>query len=1076
MDEIYNLFSMDPNEKVPEDLGNAFRHFENFRSLFSKPINTKNPKARTAIEVPDKVTSIGRFMFRDCSALSSIYIPASVMSIDSRAFDYCNSLTSISCTLQVLSLLPEGLKHQLKSITIISGLAKTPENESIDRTNNFYYWNLESIKISAKVKSIGASAFVSCTSLTSIELPQSVTSIGTGAFRYCGALASIEIPGGVRSIGATAFSGCGLTSIEIPGGVTSIEGYAFSGCSALTSIEIPDSVTSIGESAFSHCSALTSIEIPDSVTSIGEDAFSHCSALTSINIRNSVTSIKWSAFNNCNSLTSMSCTLQVWSRLPQLLKRQLNSITIIPESAELADNESINHTNNFGDCSNLESIKISVKVTSIGAHAFSDCSALTSIEIPDSVTSIGAYAFDSCNVLASIELPQSVTSIGAGAFRFCRALTSIEIPGGVKSIGVDAFKFCSALTSIEIPDSVTSIGEDAFSGCSKLTSIEIPDGVTSIEVNAFNGCSALTAINITKSVTSIGRGAFYNCSALTSIEIPGGVRSIRAYAFSDCSALTSIEIPSGVTLIEVNAFRDCAALTSIEIPDSVTSIEWYAFHGCSVLTSIEIPSGVRSIGGYAFSGCSALTSIKLPDSVKSIGVDAFSGCSALTSINIPNSVTLIERGAFDDCKSLTSISCTLQVWSQLPQLLKSQLKSITLISKSEELADNESINNTNNFRDCLKLKSIQILAEVTWIGDDAFRGCSALTAIDIPSGVTSIGNRAFQGCSALESIAIPKSVTLSGDGVFDGCSALTDKGIKNDSHAFSLSENPNNPLNSIRVGDSMSGDLFSFPRLEGNLRLTDMNPDQPVAKGVTRPCQVIYNDNRNEVNPYDELYEKTVSLNEGGKGQFPFSEGDRVEFNTTSLTRGKITVHLLPPYDDSVKRNKDLLQRVNRWAIDKRTAAKLSHMTTRCFSTILNKFNKNVLHETIINRLTQYVERIDRHQMEPNGQGNPDFKYGFSLFPDDRGKNRQANYLLVKALLRGQVNNCFENTDIFSKENIAQLRDNIISDENIFPLDSRDNRGINSYELNAILDFARDGFDFRDDAPTLLPTGWSPHY
>lgn len=104
----------------------------------------------------------------------------------------------------------------------------------------------------------------------------------------------------------------------------------------------------------------------------------------------------------------------------------------------------------------------------------------------------------------------------------------------------------------------------------------------------------------------------------------------------------------------------------------------------------------------------------------------------------------------------------------------------------------------NAFRDCNRLKSIEIPSSVKSIGHGAFDGCSgltsvkfgensqltsigvcafrhcyALTSIEIPSGVTNIGVMAFGFCVSLGSIEIPASVTSIGRLAFAMCNSFT---------------------------------------------------------------------------------------------------------------------------------------------------------------------------------------------------------------------------------------------------------------------------------------------------------------
>ena len=235
--------------------------------------------------IPDSVTSIGAYAFRDCTGLTSITIPDSVTSIGNSAFEYCSGLTSVTIPDSVTSIGDSAFRYcsKLTSMTL-----PFVEN-TLDGTSNTHFGYI-----------FGASSYSDNSSYVPASLKTVVitsgSSIGNFTFYKCTGLTSITIPDSVTSIGKRAFHDCdGLTSVTIPDSVTNIGDYAFYSCNKLTSVTIGDSVTSIGNYAFYKCTGLTSITIPDSVTSIGDDAFAWCYGLTSITFTG--TTAQWNAIS-----------------------------------------------------------------------------------------------------------------------------------------------------------------------------------------------------------------------------------------------------------------------------------------------------------------------------------------------------------------------------------------------------------------------------------------------------------------------------------------------------------------------------------------------------------------------------------------------------------------------------------------------------------------------------------------------------------------------------------------------------------------------------------------------------------
>ena len=217
---------------------------------------------------------------------------------------------------------------------ILTGYPNYPEQESPTEISipeevteicyySFFHWkNLESIQLSAHLKTIGYGTFEGCSSLKEIHVPDSLEHIGHCAFWGCTSLKKIHIPEQVKHIGYGAFAACssleeisvseqnpyfttadgilynkemtelyccpaGKKKIQIPETVTKIRKFAFCGCQHLTEVHIPASVKHIQYGVFRWCTGLKEILIPVTVLQCENPNFAP-GTLVSVQGKNSV--------------------------------------------------------------------------------------------------------------------------------------------------------------------------------------------------------------------------------------------------------------------------------------------------------------------------------------------------------------------------------------------------------------------------------------------------------------------------------------------------------------------------------------------------------------------------------------------------------------------------------------------------------------------------------------------------------------------------------------------------------------------------------------------------------------------
>ena len=703
-----NSLNLNCNLQIPNYITGAVSPFSSISSL----------------SIGDKVTSIGDYALIGSKNLKNISVSNAVTSIGSSAFAGCTQVTGII--------------------------------------------------LGSSVAKLGTGVFTGCSSLLNINVNSSNTSYSsingvlfsvdkrTLILYPCGRSGVFEIPLTVKTIGASAFLSCtGLQSIIIPQAITSIQSSAFTGCSGLTNVtighadSISTAVVAVSGDAFTNCTGIATLALNKTISFPDGDnsPFRNLAALTTLYAGNGVSAITDFTFSGCTGLTFV--------RLGQKNSDGINDINISGSAfygcknfSSLELNRSVDVT--FYETSPFASIKdlrIGNGTISIGNQSFFQCTNLASVSYSSTSLNIGNYAFQGCNKISSF-IFSGIKTLGQGAFYDCTSLKTITIPTNIKIIQPYTFQGCTALISVSLNDSISKIGENAFYGCSGLTNLTIPKITKSIDASAFAECSGISSLTLGSSLVTIGSSVFSGCLSLSSLNIPASLRTIGESAFQNCKGLLQLYIPSTLTNVNSGAFTGCTGITTITIgekdnPGYMLILGISPFSGCSSVTSLILNKViVDDPSSSPFMSLTSLVTVTISNRVTQLNTFAFYGCSKITSLTIPNSVTSIGAAAFNGCTSLTSI--------KLPD-------SITSLGNSM-------------FYGCSKLLSISIPSTVSAIGNYAFYQCSRLSSIQLPKNVVAIGGVAFVGCTSLtEFVAGPSTPAVLGSVCFDQTSTTQSK-------------------------------------------------------------------------------------------------------------------------------------------------------------------------------------------------------------------------------------------------------------------------------------------------------------
>ena len=186
-----------------------------------------------SIDIPDTVTSIGKYAFAGCKNLRDVFLPEpdSGLTIGEYAFASCPSIDFI--------FIPNGTIIEDYAFYNCDGLIYAG-----------YLWGGD------KTSKIGKYAFCKCSNLQIISISETVESIGDYAFAECSRLHDITLSDGIKTIGKYAFAACGfLRNISIPASVTSIGDAAFYKSTSLVGVYFAGDSPTVGTSVFKNTNA-----------------------------------------------------------------------------------------------------------------------------------------------------------------------------------------------------------------------------------------------------------------------------------------------------------------------------------------------------------------------------------------------------------------------------------------------------------------------------------------------------------------------------------------------------------------------------------------------------------------------------------------------------------------------------------------------------------------------------------------------------------------------------------------------------------------------------------------------------
>ena len=648
------------------------------------------------VELPSTLKTIGDNAFHNCDAIKRIELPSSLDSIGNMAFYNCDNLAIVVSRIQnpltinqsVFAMRSNGYYDDsgnwINTYTPSSATLYVPNGTktSYDATEGWKGMFADIIE--------GEPKEITYDGLNYIYVEGKGTAMVIG--RADEEMRNITIPGSipiggnnysVNAVGANAFQGYGIETLAIGEGVETIYSYAFSGCTSLRSLVLPKSLRTINEHAFYDNYNLKIVELPEGLTTIGQWAFGYVgnwNGGVKVVLPSTLTSIGENAFRTNNSISTVISHIQSPFNISQ-------SVFCVGSSSRWDETEQKD------------------------VYTYTPSSA--TLYVPDG------------------------TKSSYNATEGWKGMFADIVEGELKETTYEGLNY----TYVDGKGIATLIGRDD----DNLRVIKIPG---SIPINSVNYL-----------VKVIDTGAFRNCG------------------------IDSLEIGEGVEIIGKDAFRENWNLRSVVLPTTLKTIGEYAFYYCEYqLKKIELPASLDSIGDYAFSRLNNLSYVvsriqnpfKISESVFCLGDRWDYSGSESKHIFTPSSATLYVP---DGTK--TSYDATEGWKGMFADIFEGVLKETVYEGLNYSYLDGKGIATvtgraddnivTINIPSTVPIDGIDYLVKSIGIG--AFKGVGIDTLV-ISSGVETIGKEAFRDCWRLKRVELASTIKEIGDNAFRSCGYL----------------------------------------------------------------------------------------------------------------------------------------------------------------------------------------------------------------------------------------------------------------------------------------------------------------